>query len=256
MLKRIAVLGNLSDQPAAFPHTEGGTGIEFVEVGEDGDLPLGTVALFASGRADAAGSLAEELGRQHEVLYQLLADAVDAREGLLPGSAERLRQHAERFARALQLSADEQLTLERGALLHDIGKIRIANDVLLKKSVLTYDEWILLQQHTTLGADLLLDLNFATDTADILRSHHECWDGDGYPQHLERNDIPLLARVVKIIDVYCAMTSPRTYRKSFSTHEQAVDHLRSERGKHFDPGLLDTFLDGGVARPLEYMPAE
>jgi len=183
-----------------------------------------------------------------ETLLGLLADAIDCREGIPLGGSRRVCEHAGRFAKALGLSAEETLLLERGALLRDIGKLTISNDVLLKNSVLTYDEWILLQKHAALGAALLEERGFCAAVADMIRGHHECYDGTGYPDGIERDAIPRFARVMKILDVYCAMTSPRHYRKTHSTHEQAIEHLASERGKHFDPELIDVFINGDVGR--------
>ena len=89
------------------------------------------------------------------------------------------------------------------------------------------------------------------DTADIVRRHHECYDGDGYPDRLEGDAIPYLARVVKVIDVYCAMTSPRHYREGQASHDEALEHIKSEHGKHFDPELVDVFLKDDLGVPPE-----
>jgi putative two-component system response regulator len=86
------------------------------------------------------------------------------------------------------------------------------------------------------------------DTAEVILTHHECYDGTGYPKGLEKDAIPRLGRIMKILDVYCAMTSPRHYREGHATHEEAVEHLKSERGKHFDPELIDVFLEKDIGR--------
>jgi HD-GYP domain-containing protein (c-di-GMP phosphodiesterase class II) len=182
----------------------------------------------------------------------LLSDAIGCREGIPLGSAERVRAHAVRFGEALDLSAEELAVLERGALLRDIGKLKIDNDVLLKKSVLSYDDWLLLQQHTTLGVALLEERGVGGDVADIVLSHHECFDGDGYPEQLEGEAIPYLARVMKIVDVCCAMTSPRHYRETHTSHDDAIAYLKSERGKHYDAALLDVFLEAEVGQPGDW----
>lgn len=202
----------------------------------------------ASGAEDALALLASA-AREHAVLFELLADAVDAREGHRVGSCRRLAEHAVRLGQAAGCSANELAALERGALLHDIGKILLSNDVLMKKSVLSYDEWIELQAHTTKGADLLRGLGFEAAVLDIVHYHHECFDGDGYPNHLEGEKIPLLARIMKICDVFTAMTSPRHYRPGVPSIEEGLAHLRDERGKHFDPALVDAFLEQEVGRP-------
>ena len=86
------------------------------------------------------------------------------------------------------------------------------------------------------------------DTAEVVLTHHECFDGTGYPRGLEGEEIPRLGRIMKIADVYCAMTSPRPYRAGHSTHEEALEHLQEERGKHFDPELVDVFIDAKVGK--------
>ena len=188
--------------------------------------------------------------KEKEALLLLLAQAVDAREGIDPRSGTRLQDHALRFAEALGLDKEAKAALALGALLHDIGKIQISNEVLLKKSVLDYDDWITLQSHPTLGAALLEERGLYTEVADIVRYHHECFDGTGYPNKIEGDEIPFLARVVKLLDVYCSMTSPRHYRTGHASHKEAVEYLQSERGKHYDPALVDAFIEHKIGREL------
>lgn len=182
-------------------------------------------------------------------LLRLLAEAVDAREGHKTGSCARLSDHAVRMGQALDLSDDEIDALEWGALLHDIGKLRVSNDALMKKSVLSYDEWLDLQAHTTKGAELLRELGIGEQVLEIVEGHHECFDGDGYPHHKERDQIPLLARIMKICDVFTAMTSPRHYRPDVPSIDDALEYLKAERAKHFDPDLIDVFIEKEIGRP-------
>lgn len=249
MLKRIAVVAD-GDLDPKLSKAATKAGIQLKTMAVDAALPPGAGALLAplsAGSLAAAGVQAAA----HDALLVLLAEAVDSREGLVKGSSERMRDHATRFAKALALSEDEQYALERGALLHDIGKILLTNEVLMKKAVLSYDDWILLQAHTTMGADLLQENQIHGDILEIVRYHHECWNGEGYPEHLEKKAIPLLARIMKILDVYCSMTSPRHYRSSHATHEAAVEHLKTERGERFDPELIDVFLKAEVGQPFK-----
>jgi response regulator RpfG family c-di-GMP phosphodiesterase len=210
----------------------------------------GTAAVVADSAAlnDALPSITQISNEWHAALL-LLSEAIDVREGHRLGSARRVLEHATRFAAAMQLNAAEQSRFERAALLRSIGKLRLDNDILLKKSVLNYDEWLLLQKHPALGVEILKELNFHLDVADIIHSYHECYDGTGYPDRLEREAIPRLARALKLVDVYCAMTSPRHYRRGHATHEQAAEHFQTERGKHFDPDLVDLFVACGVGNP-------
>lgn len=246
MLKRIALIG---DCPSDFPTTDRDD-IQLVTAGP-GDLPQSTDAILVAGDS-AALDAAVVFAQRHEALLILLAEAIDCREQFKPGSSQRVVEHAARFAKALGLSPDDQITLERGALLRDIGKLKIANDVLLKDTLLTYDEWKLIYSHPGIGADLVAQTDGLNDTEDIVRYHHECFDGTGYPNELEGEAIPKLARMVKIIDVFCAMTSPRIYRDTVATKDQAFEYMQEERGKHFDPELVDVFIQndvGGEAVP-------
>lgn len=249
MLKRIAIVGG-GEVDSKLSKAAEKAGAQLLSVPPGGPLPSGIGALLAA-PGEASLTLAAEQARAHDALLVLLAEAVDSREGLVKGSSERMRDHATRFAAALGLSADEQSALERGALLHDIGKIMLSNDVLLKKAVLSYDDWLLLQAHTTMGADLLKEHQIHEDILDIVRYHHECWNGEGYPDRLEKKAIPRLARIMKILDVYCSMTSPRHYRSTHASHEAAVEHLKAERGERFDPELIDVFLKAEVGQPFQ-----
>ena len=252
MIKRIAVVGDVSAVESALSKTTANEPIEAIVCMPGGTLPPGAAALIADQtQLDAAVSLALTQACRNETLLGLVAMALDAREDMLPGSTQRLVEHAGRFAEALCLDPADRLALERGAYLHDLGKTRISNDVLLKKSVLTYDEWVLLQGHSALGAEIIRELEGFEDVEPIIHRHHCCYDGTGYPDGLEKDEIPLLARAMKILDVYCAMTSPRHYREGHSTHEEAVAHIESERGKHFDPDLARVFIDADVGRAWE-----
>lgn len=216
------------------------------------DLPPGVAAVApADDRAVDVVPWLAELGERQESLLGLLADALDCREGLELGESRRVLAHATLFAQALKLSPAEQSTLERGALLRDLGKMRIPNEVLLKTGPLSYDEWRLLQDHTSLGAEIAGETPALKDTTNILLRHHECYDGDGYPGRLEREAIPYLARIVKIVDVFCAMTRARLYRQGRATVKEAIEHLRGERGKHFDPELVDIFLREKIPDAVE-----
>lgn len=248
MLKRIILVGELDDAEA-LQGAARARGMQLVPWTAGAPLPEGAAAALGSG--EALLGAAEALGGQHEALIALLADALDVREGLAAGCSRRVHEHCVRFAEALELDDDDRHAFESAGYLREIGKLRIPNEVLLKKSVLTYEEWILMQRHTALGAELLTEAGLFTACVDIVHFHHECWDGTGYPERREGEAIPRLARAMRIIDVYCAMTSPRTYRKGVTSHESALDHLKSERGKHFDPALLDVFIEAAVARPME-----
>jgi len=246
MLKRIAVIGDKA-LIQSLNQANDDPSVVFSMI-ESPEKPVpGTCAVLApSGHSRQAIECAGAIAREHLGALNLIADAVSCREGIPLGDALRVADHASRFAEALKLSLDDRCALERASFLRDIGKIRIPNDILLKKSVLDYDEWTLLKSHSRLGAELLLERGVCIDVVQIVESHHECYDGDGYPDHLEREEIPYLARVMRLLDVYCAMTSPRHYRKSQYTMKEALIYLKGERGKHFDPALVDTFIESKI----------
>lgn len=248
MLKRIGVIGGSKKMRRELEAAAEGKGVAVVVREEGKDFPPDTTAVLAVNDAVGALEAALSLGGRGEDLLNLLAEAVDCRESFAPGTSVRVRDHVARFAKALGLGAEEGLVLERGALLRDVGKLRIPNEVLLKEGVLSYDEWTLLQRHTVIGAELVGGLEGLKDLVDVVGRHHECFDGNGYPDGLEGEEIPYLARVMKVVDVYCAMTSPRHYRDSHASHGEAIEHLKEERGKHFDRELVDVFLGKKIGR--------
>ena len=252
MLKTVVVVSE-SDAPyqKALKAAEG-KDVAVLRWNPEQGVPAAAAAVIADAKGlSSAVEVATAIGAHLEELLCLIADAIDCREEFRPGSYRRVLAHATRFAQALEFSPSEQLVLERGTLVRDIGKLRVPNKVLLKSDLLTYHERATLQEHPAFGAELLLAGHALRDVVDIVRSHHESHDGTGYPDGLEGDQIPRLARIVKIVDVYCAMTSPRHYRKGQSTHEQALDYLREERGTHFDPELLDRFISAEIGRPPE-----
>lgn len=248
MLHRIVVAGNDAEFEAAL-RSAAHDNQEIVRLPKKKPMPANTIAVAGSAaEADALVHAASAMAQHHHVLLVLIAEAIDAREGLVTGASERLLDHATRFAEVINLNADDTLVLQRGALLHDLGKLRLSNDVLLKKNLLNYDEWALIRSHTHIGADLAASLPGLADLDPVLRYHHENFDGTGYPDQLEGDAIPYLARIMKLLDVYCSMTSPRHYRQTVSTHDDAVDFIRAESGKHFDPELVDIFINRKIGQ--------
>ncbi len=129
-----------------------------------------------------------------------------------------------------------------GALLHDVGKLMVPAEVLNKAGQLNDAEWLLMKQHPTAGVELLADVEFPWDVRPIVESHHERWDGRGYPHGLSGENIPLTARVLCIADVYDALTSKRSYKQAFN-HEEAMEIMRGDVGTEFDPDLFGIFED-------------
>lgn len=250
MLKRIAVIGGKEAKTSEeLAKAVKGRDIELVKVASKAKIPPAVVVAVADeAKPSLTVSIADALASRQEDLLYLLASAIDSREELAPGSSLRVKEHATRFAKALKLSEKDQATLERGALLRDIGKLRIPNRILLKYDLLTHDEWETIYKHSVTGAEVVRDTPAIADIEDIVHYHHERWDGNGYPNGLEGDEIPYLAQAAHILDVYCAMTSVRHYRKEVHSHESVLDYLQSESGAHFHPELLRVFIGAGVGQ--------
>lgn len=151
---------------------------------------------------------------------------------------------------ANQLDDNAINLLFKSAPLHDIGKIGIPDHILMKKGKLTEEEFEIMKTHTTIGFEAInraeenngKEMSFLRVAKEIAHSHHEKWDGSGYPQGLSGEDIPLSARLMAIVDVYDALISKRIYKPAF-THDEAIKMILSERGAHFDPTIVDAFMD-------------
>jgi HD-GYP domain-containing protein (c-di-GMP phosphodiesterase class II) len=154
---------------------------------------------------------------------------------------QRVTEMTVRLAKRLSLPEEEMVNIRRGAQVHDIGKIAIPDEILLKTGGLTPQEWNLMRHHTTIAVELLKAIPGIETALSIPRSHHEKWDGSGYPDHLAGENIPLTARIFAFADVYDALTSDRPYRRAW-TKEGAIDYIRKEAGRHFDPRLAPEFI--------------
>jgi putative two-component system response regulator len=185
-----------------------------------------------------------------EAILKSLALTIDARDPYTDGHCERLSKFAVRLGASLGLSKDELSALDRGGYLHDIGKIGIPDSVLLKPTRLTTEEFELIKQHTIIGDRLCGELRSLRLVRQIVRHHHEALDGSGYPDGLIGDQIPLLAQIVGIVDLYDAVTSSRPYRDALPA-EHAYSELRDEcaKGKR-SPRLVEAFISlsrsGGV----------
>ncbi len=136
----------------------------------------------------------------------------------------------------------ELVHIQRGALLHDIGKMGIPDSILLKPGPLTDDEWVVMRQHPIFAKQLLSGIPYLKDALDIPYYHHERWDGSGYPQGLKGKEIPLSARIFAVIDVWDALSSDRPYRKAWPTFE-VKRYLKEKSGTLLDPAVVKMFLE-------------
>ncbi len=169
------------------------------------------------------------------------AKALELRDGDTMGHSQRVTDMTLRLAQEMGIPQEQLIHIQRGALLHDIGKMAIPDYILLKPGPLTEEEWAIMRQHPTYAAEMLKGIPFLRPALDIPACHHEKWDGTGYPLGLKGEQIPLPARIFAVVDVWDALTSHRPYRKALSS-EQTLDTLCQKSGSHFDPAVLDVFI--------------
>jgi len=208
---------------------------------------LQTLAAQAAIAVDSAQLFLElqrgnlELGLAYQDTIEGWARALDLRDRETEGHSRRVTEMAVNLCRALGVSAAELVHVRRGALLHDIGKMGIADAILLKPGPLTEEEWVEMRKHPRYAAELLSSIHFLRPALDIPQHHHEKWDGSGYPQGLKGTAIPLTARAFAVVDVYDALTSDRPYRQAWP-REQALNYLVEQAGTHFDPAVVQAFV--------------
>ncbi|MBL0938604.1 MAG: diguanylate cyclase [Gemmatimonadaceae bacterium] len=179
-------------------------------------------------------------------------ESIEAKDRYTQGHCVRVADLACSIAAQLGMPTQELFWFRIGALLHDVGKIVIPEEVLNKPGRLDEEEWALMRSHTTAGVEMLAGIEFPWDVLPMVRSHHERWDGKGYPDQLVGEEIPLVARILCVADVYDALTSVRSYKRALS-HEQAVDLMRKDVGTMFDPRVFAAFDAVGPAwatRPI------
>ncbi len=203
---------------------------------------LGELGHSINNMADNIERLIKEQNDAYFQVLQSLAMALEKKDVYTANHSARVREFSMLLARRLGLSEQDLAVLKEGALLHDLGKIGIPDAVLNKESSLTDDEYELVRNHPVMTAEILRPLKHFNKHAEIAAWHHERWDGKGYPERLEGEQIPLLARIVSIADTWDAMTGDRVYRKGMS-YELASNILEKERNHgQFDPRLLDEFI--------------
>jgi putative nucleotidyltransferase with HDIG domain len=169
-----------------------------------------------------------------------LMSALDARDRDTEGHSVRLSRLACSLGQEMGLSGHQLKALERGALLHDIGKIGISDTILHKPGELTDEEWAIMRNHPEIGARIVEGIPFLQDTLPVIRYHHERWDGSGYPLGLRGEEIPIQARIFAVADVFDALTSNRSYRQKSSATE-AIQYLNDQAEQLFDPTIVQAF---------------
>ena len=179
---------------------------------------------------------------------EALVKAIDGRDAYTAGHSKAVAEYSRDIARELGMSREDAARIHLCGLVHDIGKIGVRAEVLEKQAALDEGEWEEMRRHSTIGEAILLEVPGYADMAEVVRSHHERWDGAGYPDNLRGEQIPRLARLIAVADSYNAMTSNRPYRGGMSP-ERAIEQLVLGKGSQYEPGPVDAFL-----RVLERAP--
>lgn len=176
----------------------------------------------------------------YETTLEGWAKTLELRDRETEGHSQRVLDLTTRLARKLGVADDEMIHLQRGAVLHDIGKMGVPDNILMKEGSLTDEEWEIMHKHPRFAQEMLESIPFLKKAAEIPYCHHEKWDGSGYPNRLRGEEIPISARIFALVDVWDALRSDRPYRKAWSD-EQALQYIHDEVGKHFDPSVVKAF---------------
>jgi PAS domain S-box-containing protein len=183
----------------------------------------------------------EELAEAYEKTLEGWAKALEFRDKETEGHSRRVTETTLKLARALGLGEEELIQIHRGAILHDIGKMAIPDEILRKADALDQKEWEIVHKHPSVAYELLSPIPYLKRALEIPYCHHEKWDGSGYPRGLRGEEIPLAARIFSVADVWDAIQSDRSYNKAWP-RERAIQYIRDQAGKYFDPGIVDLFL--------------
>lgn len=188
-----------------------------------------------------------------ETILFALAQAVEARDRYTGGHCQRLAEYSVTLGQALGLPQAQLVALHRGGYLHDIGKVGVPDSILFKKGPLDEDEWRIMRAHTVKGEEICRPMKSLTPVLPIIRHHHEKWDGTGYPDGLRGEEIPLLARILQIADVYDALTTVRPYKRAHSV-EEAFRIMEDEGRRGWrDIELLSLFRE--ISEGIQAAPA-
>lgn len=206
------------------------------------DLIREMLQLQADTLISASEQIQDTLAQAYDATILSWSRLLDMRDKETEGHSTRVTKLTVRLTRHIGMNAEEVLYARWGALLHDVGKMGVPDSILHKPGPLDEAEWVVMRRHTEIAKEMLLPVSFLRPALDIPYCHHEKWDGTGYPRGLKGNDIPLVARLFAVIDVYDALTSDRPYREAWSK-SKTVAHLRSLSGTHFDPRAVKAFLE-------------
>jgi len=183
-----------------------------------------------------------DLAKANEETLEGWSRAMDFRDKETEQHTQRVTQMTVQIARSMRLSETKIMRIRQGALLHDIGKIAVPDNILLKPDKLTAEEWVIMRKHPEHAYEMLSPINFLRPALDIPYCHHEKWDGSGYPRGLKGEEIPLAARIFAVVDVWDALRNDRPYRKGWSG-ERVCEYIEEQLGKHFDPQIVEIFME-------------
>ena len=222
-----------------------GSDIELIKSADDA---LYRAKFFYKNRVEAYISILDEIKSNIDeedielvTSIKTLISVINAKDRYTYGHVERVVVYGRMLAESLGLNESDKNILIYGAYMHDIGKINISKDVLIKKMKLTHDEWEVLKQHPANGVEIIKSVKSLNMIIPLIISHHEKYDGTGYPNNLKGDEIPYLARVLTVIDSFEAMTSNRPYNKR-KTYKEAIEELQRCSGTHFDPEIVKVFI--------------
>jgi putative nucleotidyltransferase with HDIG domain len=205
--------------------------------------PLNRIELLTAvrSRLDRSRQLkVVRLREAYESSLTMLANAIEARDQYTRGHVERVTAYAVILAKQLGWQGKRLEELRFGAILHDIGKIHVRESTLCKKGPLNQDEWREIRQHPVIGASMVKDIPYLVPAIPAIRHHHERWNGEGYPDGLSGEDIPIMARVVSVVDAFDAMTTTRAYQKGRPIR-QAYDEILKFSKSYYDPSIIAAF---------------
>jgi len=188
-----------------------------------------------------------ELGMAYDTTLEGWSKALDLRDHETEGHTQRVTEITMQLARAMGVASTELVNMRRGAILHDIGKMGIPDAILLKPGPLTDEEWAVMKKHPQFAFDMLSAITYLRPALEIPLSHHEKWDGTGYPRGLADEEIPLTARIFAVADVWDALRNDRPYRKGWDP-AHVREHIRNLAGTHFDPRVVQIFLNLDLER--------
>jgi putative nucleotidyltransferase with HDIG domain len=186
--------------------------------------------------------LYENLRSTYMRTVKALAQAIEAKDHYTHSHSEKVSRYATHIARQMRLPSKQVELIHQACELHDLGKIGIHDSILTKEEPLTPGEWEQIKQHAVKGAQILEPLTFLGEVVELIRQHHEHYDGTGYPKGLKGEQILLGARIIHVADAYEAMTASRSYRKTPLSKGEAVAEIKKHSGRQFDPKVVEAFL--------------